>query len=67
MKIYFYLMKETELVDKYIVFRKKTEPKAFIIKERGYRQKKIDLIEVDFKPKLILHGIEFKIYNWKLS
>lgn len=66
-KTYFYLMKETDLVDNYILIRKRIKPKVIIIKERGYRQKKIDLIEVKIKPKFTFHGIEFKIYNWKLG
>ena len=60
-------MNETELVNKYISIRKKTASNVIIIKERGYRQKKIDIIEVNIKSKLYFHGIEFKIYNWKLG
>ncbi len=60
-------MKEAELVDNYIIFRKKSEPNIIIIKERGYRQKKIDLIEINLKTNLNFHGVEFKIKNWKLG
>lgn len=59
-------MKEIELVDKYITFKKK-ESDCILIKEKGYRQKKIDLIEIDFKSELFIHGIEFKISNWKIG
>ncbi|MHA2338687.1 MAG: hypothetical protein ACXACX_15370 [Candidatus Hodarchaeales archaeon] len=60
-------MKEAELVENYITFRKKLDPNIIVIKERGYRQKKIDLIEIDLNTNLNFHGIEFKIKNWRLG
>ena len=37
--------------------------KAF--KEIGYRQKKIDIVEFNLDSEEYIHGIEFKIKNWK--
>lgn len=60
-------MKEKELVDNYILFQSNINQSIKIIKEFGYRQKKIDIVEFDPDSKYFLHGIEFKIKNWKLG
>ena len=66
-KLYIYLMKETDLVDIYIEIRNNEESNHIIVREKGYRQKKLDIIEINFNSKYLFHGIEFKINNWKLG
>ncbi len=60
-------MKETDLVNFYFEVRNREESNHIIIREKGYRQKKIDIIEINFESKYSFHGIEFKISNWKLG
>ncbi len=60
-------MKETDLVNNYFEIRNKEESNYIIVREKGYRQKKIDIIEINFESKYPFHGIEFKISNWKLG
>jgi hypothetical protein len=60
-------MKEKDLVENYINIQIQNNYSANIVKEFGYRQKKIDVIEVDLDSNTPVHGIEFKIKDWKLG
>lgn len=56
-------MREAELVENYMKLKGNSQIKAF--KEIGYRQKKIDIVEFNLDSEEYIHGIEFKIKNWK--
>lgn len=58
-------MKEFELVNNYI--KNNNNKQIRIFKEIGYRKKNIDVVEFDPKSEDNIHGIEFKIKNWKLG
>jgi len=60
-------MKEKDLVENYINIQIQNNYSTNIVKEFGYRQKKIDIIEVNIDSNTPVHGIEFKIKDWKLG
>lgn len=60
-------MKEKDLVKKYIKNQIQNNQTAQYIRELGYRQKKVDVVEYDPYSDCPLHGIEFKIKNWRIG